>query len=224
MGATRPRARPCTRPCLAHHECPPLPILLLLRRCRRRRRRRRCRSYERNDIPCSIVHSSPRALKWKADVSTMDLHHYLPILFSGLREVEEPFRFVAEQGITDLLTHSSEEAVLPVVPQLILPIKDAMATRDERIIVKSLRIIQMLVGVGPSVGAALVPYYRQILPVLNIFAGKSISLGDKMDFSRTGHIGELIQATLQKMEMGSGPDAYINIKYMIPLYESCKLL
>ena len=154
----------------------------------------------------------------------MDLHHYLPILFSGLREVEEPFRFVAEQGITDLLTHSSEEAVLPVVPQLILPIKDAMATRDERIIVKSLRIIQMLVGVGPSVGAALVPYYRQILPVLNIFAGKSISLGDKMDFSRTGHIGELIQATLQKMEMGSGPDAYINIKYMIPLYESCQLL
>ena len=182
------------------------------------------RSYERNDIPCSIVHSSPRALKWKADVSTMDLHHYLPIFFSGLREVEEPFRFVSEQGITDLLRNSKEESVLPVVPQLILPMKDAMATRDERIILKSLRVIQLLVDVGPSVGAALVPYYRQLLPVLNIFAGKSISLGDKMDFSRTGHIGELIQATLQKMEMGSGPDAYINIKYMIPLYESCKLL
>ena len=89
---------------------------------------------------------------------------------------------------------------------------------------RALGVISALAGLGPRVGAALVPYYRQLLPVLNIFAGKSISLGDKMDFSRTGHIGELIQATLQKMEMGSGPDAYINIKYMIPLYESCKLL
>ena len=45
-----------------------------------------------------------------------------------------------------------------------------------------------------------------------------------MDFNRKGHLGEIIQETLQKMEMGSGPDAYINIKYMVPTYESCMLV
>ena len=181
--------------------------------------------YERADLPCSIVHASPRALKWSVDVKTLDYHHFLPILFSGLREIEEPYRFVSEQGITDLLSQDgAEELVLPVVAQLILPIKDAMGTRDERILVKTLKVLQQLVAVGPRVGAALVPYYRQILPVVSIFAGKAVNLGDKMDFSRNGHLGELIQDTLQKMEMGSGPDAYINIKYMVPLYESCMIL
>ena len=171
------------------------------------------------------MHSSPRALKWKVEPTNVDLHLLLPIFFSGLREIEEPYRFVAEQGIADLLRLNSEEAILPTVPQLILPMKDAMATRDERILIKSLRVIQQLVAVGPKVGAALVPYYRQILPVVNIFAGKAVNLGDKMDFAqKKGHLGELIQETLQKMEMGSGPDAYINIKYMVPLYESCLLL
>ena len=156
------------------------------------------RHYERSDLPCCIMHTSPKSLKWGADIGAadFDLRHFLPIFFAGLREVEEPFRFVAEQGIADLLAANDEE-----------------------------RVLQKLVAVGPQVGAALVPYYRQILPVLNIFAGKSVNLGDKMDFAqRKGHLGELIQETLQKMEMSSGPDAYINIKYMVPLYESCMLL
>jgi len=180
--------------------------------------------YERSDLPCSINHATKKALNWKVDVSTLDYHHFLPIFFSGLREIEEPFCFVSEQGMKDMLHLGTEEKVLPAVPQLILPIKDAMSTRDERIMVKTLKIIQALVGVGTQVGMALVPYYRQILPIVSIYAGKSVSLGDKMDFNRKGHLGEIIQETLQKMEMGSGPDAYINIKYMVPTYESCMLV
>ena len=124
----------------------------------------------------------------------------------------------------DMLRLGTEEKVLSAVPQLILPIKDAMSTRDERIMVKTLKIIQALVAVGTQVGMALVPYYRQILPIVSIYAGKSVSLGDKMDFNRKGHLGEIISDTLQKMEMGSGPDAYINIRYMVPTYESCMLV
>ena len=180
--------------------------------------------YERSDLPCSINHATKKALNWKVDVSTLDYHHYLPIFFSGLREIEEPYCFIAEQGMKDMLRLGTEEKVLSAVPQLILPIKDAMSTRDERIMVKTLKIIQALVAVGTQVGMALVPYYRQILPMVSIYAGKSVSLGDKMDFNRKGHLGEIISDTLQKMEMGSGPDAYINIRYMVPTYESCMLV
>jgi len=34
-------------------------------------------------------------------------------------------------------------------------------------------------------------------------------------------IGDLIHETLELMEIHGGDDAFINIKYMIPTYESC---
>jgi hypothetical protein len=35
------------------------------------------------------------------------------------------------------------------------------------------------------------------------------------------NLGDLISETLETMERHGGPDAFINIKYMIPTYESC---
>lgn len=55
----------------------------------------------------------------------LDFHHYLPIFFDGLREVEEPYAFLSEQGIKDMLINASNK-VLPVIPQLIIPIKSAL--------------------------------------------------------------------------------------------------
>jgi hypothetical protein len=183
------------------------------------------RQYERSDLPLSIIHGSKPQLNWRVDVSKLDYHHYLPIFFSGLREVEEPYRIVAEQGVSDMISRGSAESILPVVPQLILPIKEALATRDERVIVRTLRALQQLVAVGGGIGETLVPYYRQILPVLNIFVGRQTNMGDAMDFGqRKGHIGELIQDTLQKLELSGGPDAYVNLRYLIPTYESCIVL
>ena len=51
--------------------------------------------------PNSAPRRAPRRgaktkLHWKVEVARLDYHHYLPIFASGLREVEEPFRFIAE--------------------------------------------------------------------------------------------------------------------------------
>ena len=76
-----------------------------------------------------------------------------------------------------------------------------------------------------TIGEALVPYYRQILPVMNLFKIRNQNLGDKIDYSqRKGlNLGDLIQQTLEMFEIHGGEDAFINIKYMIPTYESCVL-
>ena len=52
----------------------------------------------------------------------LDYHHYLPLFFEGLRELEHPYCFFAKQGIHDLLVHGCDK-VLPVVPQLIRPLR-----------------------------------------------------------------------------------------------------
>ena len=50
-----------------------------------------------------------------------------------------------------------------------------------------------------------------------------VNIGDKIDYGqkKKQNVGELIQETLEIFEKHGGEDAYINIKYMIPTYESC---
>ena len=89
--------------------------------------------------------------------------------------------------------------------------------------VKTLKKIQLLVKSSDAVAEALVPYYRQILPVMNLLRHRNKNLGDGIDYSQKNNdnVGDLIQETLELMERHGGEDAYINIKYMVPTYESC---
>lgn len=80
------------------------------------------RFYDRGDMPIQIEHGSPNKILWKIEVKQLDYHHYLPIFMEGIREKQDPYRFLAVQGVFDLLTHGQAK-VLPVIPQLIIPIK-----------------------------------------------------------------------------------------------------
>lgn len=183
------------------------------------------RFYDRGDLPIQIFHGAVGGkIAWKVDVDKLDYHHYLPIFFDGIREKEEPYRFLAVQGVHDMLEKGGSK-VLPVVPQLIIPIKVALNTRDADIIATTLKILQSLVLSGDMIGEALVPYYRQILPVFNIFKNKNHNIGDGIDYAqrKRQNLGDLIEETLQLFEIHGGEDAFINIKYMIPVYESCLL-
>jgi len=113
--------------------------------------------------------------------------------------------------------------ILPVIPQLIIPIKTALNTRDPDVLQVTFKVLQKLVISGEMIGEALVPYYRQILPVFNLFRSKNSYLGDKIEYGqrKKSNLGDLIQETLELFEQTGGEDAFINIKYMIPTYESC---
>ncbi len=60
---------------------------------------------------------------------------------------------------------------------------------------------------------------------MNLFKTSNANLGDKIDYSQRkgANLGDLIQQTLELFETHGGEDAFINIKYMIPTYESCVL-
>lgn len=187
------------------------------------------RFYERGDLPVQIDHGGVvNRLAWKVQIQKLDFHHYLPIFFDGLREQELPYSFIAEQGVLDMLEAGAHK-VLPVVPQLIIPLKTALNTREKEVIVKVLKILQVLVncdvalsGGAGLIGQALVPYYRQLLPVLNIFINNNENLGDHIDYSqrKRKNLGELIIQTLEQLEIHGGEDAFINIKYLVPTYQS----
>jgi len=180
--------------------------------------------YKRDDFPIQVQHSAGRKLVWKIDIEKLDFHYYLPMFFDGMTEMDQPYEFIARQGVHDMLSFGGTK-ILPVVPQLIIPIKKALNTRNKSIICKCLKVIQHLVVSTAHVGEALVPYYRQILPMFNNFRTFNTNCGDGIDYSqqKRENLGTLIDETLAVLEVHGGPDAFINIKYMIPTYESCIL-
>jgi len=180
--------------------------------------------YKRDDFPIQVKHSAGRKLVWKVDIEKLDFHYYLPMFFEGLTEIDQPYEFIARQGVHDMLSFGGNK-ILPVIPQLIIPLKKALNTRDKDILCKTLKVIQHLVVSCQHVGEALVPYYRQILPIFNTFKSFNRNIGDDIEYSqqKRTNIGTLIDETLAVLEVHGGNDAYINIKYMIPTYESCIL-
>jgi len=62
------------------------------------------------------------------------------------------------------------------------------------------------------VGEALVPYYRQILPIFNIYKLYNKNIGDEIDYSQRKklNLGELIQETLEMFEQTGGDVIKIN--------------
>lgn len=64
------------------------------------------------------------------------------------------------------------------------------------------------------------PYYRQLLATCNLYKNINVNLGEGIDVNRDNRIGDVIEDTLHILENCGGPNAFINIKYMIPTYES----
>jgi len=180
------------------------------------------RFYDRGDLPIKIDHqSSVSKIEWKISPEQLDYHHYLPIFLDGIREKMDPYRFLAIMGTNEMLEAGGSK-ILPVIPQLIIPLKTALNTRDPDVIQITLKILQKLVLSGEMIGEALVPYYRQLLPIFNIFKNSNKNMGDKIDYNQRKklNLGDLVQETLELLEQTGGEDAFINIKYMIPTYES----
>ena len=182
------------------------------------------RFYDRGDIPICLQHTAYKnAIKWLVDPNYIDFKVYLPLFFDGLREKEEPYRFFARKGTWQLLKIGKTK-VLPCISDVVIPLKKALDTRDLEILPVALRTLQKLVLSSDLAGEALIPYFRQLLPVLNEFMLCNANLGDGIEYGQRKHsnIGDLVMETLEVLELNSGPDAFINIQYVVPQYQSSK--
>ena len=70
-----------------------------------------------------------------------------------------------------------------------------------------------------------VSYLKRKICGINYLYTFPVNCGDEIDYSQKNNLnlGDLIDETLQILEIHGGEDAFINIKYMVPTYESCYL-
>ncbi|KAH9130408.1 hypothetical protein LEN26_008560 [Aphanomyces euteiches] len=106
---------------------------------------------------------------------------------------------------------------LSCIPHLVIPIKQNLMTRHPTIMCIQMKVLQKLVLCCPYAGEALVPYYRQLLTIFNLFITKRVNCGDAIDYGqrRDENIGDLIIETLYILERHGGEDAFVNIKYVV---------
>ncbi|KAJ8664882.1 hypothetical protein QAD02_006544 [Eretmocerus hayati] len=182
--------------------------------------------YERGAFPVTLeMTAGVTHLNWKAPVDQLDYHFYLPLFFHGLCEPGPPYPALAEAAINEMLDAAAgcSSKILPALPMIIRPVKEAIDTKIPRIMCRALRVLQRLVRSGDCIGETLVPYFRQLLPTLNLFIHRCSSVEGGIDYAQQKgeNISDAIQETLELMEQYGGEDAFINIKYIIPTYESC---
>lgn len=62
------------------------------------------RVYDVGDLKVSINQTGQGGkLLWKDKPSTQNYNQVLPLFFEGLREKQDPYRYIAVQGVYDLL-------------------------------------------------------------------------------------------------------------------------
>jgi hypothetical protein len=74
---------------------------------------------------------------------------------------------ICRKQLKDMLVYAISES------HSCLYVTDALNTRNQEIVCTTLKVIQRLVMSTDMVGETLVPYYRQILPIFNIFKNKN---------------------------------------------------
>lgn len=108
----------------------------------------------RGDIPVALSGRSSkqdptkdRPLRWHCTPEELDYCYYLPIFLDGLADIDSDTRMLAVNAAVDLIMRQPHK-VLPVLPKLILPLKRAFQTRDKRIIISALQVLQLMVRLG----------------------------------------------------------------------------
>jgi hypothetical protein len=196
--------------------------------------------HARQLLPVRLEHQRHGAplprLQWlNGGIQAVDLKRWLPIFFDGLRDLDYPFSFISMQGISELLEFAGPRGLVgPLLPFLVPLLKIALNTRRVPVMLRAMDTLRMLVlcdttapaesGYRGQIGRALVAYYRTLLPVFNIFLLQQRNLGDRIDYGQRHDacIGDRILELLNLLELHGGKDAFLNVKYMIPSYQSVR--
>ena len=182
--------------------------------------------YDSGELPIAMVHNNMgNGIRWKVPLESLDYQHYLHLFFDGLSEKTHPYELLARLGVHEMLQHGKGK-ILPAIRLLIAPIRSGLNTRVPQVMCNMMKALQQLVVSEERVGEALVPHFKQILPIFRIFKDKNANSGDCVDYSQRNkrtNVADLIQETLVLFELHGGDDAFIHIKHTVPTYESRKI-
>ncbi|CAF1646767.1 unnamed protein product [Adineta ricciae] len=155
-------------------------------------------------IPCRLVHGSVRnRLAWNTSIDDLNYDPLLVLLAEGLRETDHPLPFISRQGFTELMASpNAPPKVIPILPNLINPIKLALSSDNDEIFEGALNALTQLSIV---VKDELDKYLKTYLSIL----AKRMS---------NRKFRDMVTNSLNTFEENGGKDVLVIIKSKIPTY------
>ena len=116
-------------------------------------------------------------------INEIDISKFLPVFATGLREKAEPQRFLAHQGFKELINMMTVDQVVGALRSIIYPLKDALKTLDDEIVVKTLHMIlamckkydvvenkkgKRVIRNKDKIAEAFVEYFHLLLPNIQV--------------------------------------------------------
>lgn len=141
--------------------------------------------YLRGELPCTIEHgANGNFLSWMCPLNAIDYEYYLPIFFDGLQCTEHPCKFIARQGIEDLLYASigNSARILKCLKKLIMPMRNALLLFNPSVSLAVVKVVQQIIRGNADLGEPLLHHGRQFLAPLVPFMDKTRNLGDGIDY------------------------------------------
>lgn len=123
------------------------------------------RAFTSGRIPCRLVHGSVKnRLAWNTSIDELHYDPVLVLLAEGLRETAHPLPFISRQGFRELMANiNARPKVLPLLSQLINPIKIALASNNDEVFEGAL---DALIQLSTVVGNELDKYLKTFLSIV----------------------------------------------------------
>ncbi|KAI6172036.1 Parkin coregulated protein [Aphelenchoides besseyi] len=177
--------------------------------------------YEDRQLPVRVVNSSTkRNIEWlvnPAELTPTETCELIQKICCGLSIERPPYDMIALRTFQDLISlndsaHCIARTLNDVMLNIRLGLQRGIKKRMEML--DLLRRISALNGIGP----VLIPYYRMLLPALRRVTPTVIT--ENIATSERDRLNEEILHTLHDLERSGGRHAFINIKYILPDYQS----
>ncbi|KXZ50069.1 hypothetical protein GPECTOR_18g48 [Gonium pectorale] len=147
----------------------------------------------------------------------LDPAAWLPVFLDGLREYDEPYRFLAIRGSEELLLRAGEN-LHAFADSLVVPLKAALDTREPTTVAVALQLMLMALSVDPRVAREWVPAYWQFAQVLNLFYARGGGLRVDMGYNRhaVATCRQLATDFMVAFELSGGPAATAAVRRYSP--------
>ncbi|KAK9813013.1 hypothetical protein WJX72_007529 [[Myrmecia] bisecta] len=154
-------------------------------------------------------------IRWRRPLSQVDVARWLPVFIEGICGYQEPYRFLAIKGATDMIEVAGPQLV-PMVHSLSPALKAALDTREPATVAACLGLIKHIMQTEHKMAAAFLPYLRYWSQVLVLFRSKAVKVSMGYNSRETVSLPELVTGVLSLIEEHGRSAALPTIKKHIP--------
>mmetsp|Transcript_33148 Transcript_33148/g.98656 ORF Transcript_33148/g.98656 Transcript_33148/m.98656 type:complete len:440 (-) Transcript_33148:238-1557(-) len=128
-----------------------------------------------NEVTWGTRNAKRKVTYWSNRPTDVQVGKWLPIFLEGIREYEEPYRFLSIMGSHDLITEAAGQ-LCHVAADCVAPLKKALDTREPTVVAVALELMKAALHTDPAVAGTWMPYIGQFAQPLNLFLSKRYSV------------------------------------------------